>query len=339
MKHYLLPEGGKFYKANMHLHTTVSDGCYTPEDIKKIYMDLGYSILAYTDHEVIVPHTDLTDENFLALTGYEITIWESGSHIDRKVFHLNLIAKEAENNVSSSFRLVDVDQDRQYVTEEMMKYNHPRKYSSECVNEIIESAKKEGFLVSLNHPVWSTQNYTDYADLKGLWATEVYNSASNLGGAIENTQAFEDLVRLHEPVFPLAVDDTHYPFHVGHGWIMVKAHSLDYPTVISALEKGDFYASTGPEIKELYLEEGILHIKTSEAAGIYVTTEKIKRWSAMGTEEEPVTEASFNVSDYVQRTLAGTTNKQAYIRVTVKDFKGEYAYSRAYFLDELAASV
>ena len=37
MKKYLLPEGGKFYKANLHCHTTVSDGKMTPEEIKKYY--------------------------------------------------------------------------------------------------------------------------------------------------------------------------------------------------------------------------------------------------------------------------------------------------------------
>ena len=31
MKHYLLPESGRFYKANLHTHTTCSDGCKTPE--------------------------------------------------------------------------------------------------------------------------------------------------------------------------------------------------------------------------------------------------------------------------------------------------------------------
>ena len=40
MKKYLLPNGNKFYKANLHVHTTVSDGAMTPEEIKKIYMEM-----------------------------------------------------------------------------------------------------------------------------------------------------------------------------------------------------------------------------------------------------------------------------------------------------------
>ena len=53
MKKYLISPELNWYRANMHCHTTVSDGHYSPEDIKKAYKDMGYSIVAYTDHELI----------------------------------------------------------------------------------------------------------------------------------------------------------------------------------------------------------------------------------------------------------------------------------------------
>ena len=34
----------------------------------------GYSIIAYTDHDVMIPHHDLSDEHFLALVGYEMEV-------------------------------------------------------------------------------------------------------------------------------------------------------------------------------------------------------------------------------------------------------------------------
>ena len=74
MRKYLLPKDGNFYKANLHCHTTVSDGKWTPEKVKEEYKKKGYSIVAYTDHNVMVPHGDLTDKDFLALTGFEINI-------------------------------------------------------------------------------------------------------------------------------------------------------------------------------------------------------------------------------------------------------------------------
>lgn len=76
MKKYLLPREGRFYKANLHSHSTVSDGKLTPEEMKEHYKNAGYSILAYTDHDVFVAHPELTDENFLVLHGYEASVDE-----------------------------------------------------------------------------------------------------------------------------------------------------------------------------------------------------------------------------------------------------------------------
>ena len=47
----------------MHIHTTVSDGKATPEEAKEAYKSRGYSIVAYTDHNVMVPHNELADED------------------------------------------------------------------------------------------------------------------------------------------------------------------------------------------------------------------------------------------------------------------------------------
>ena len=68
----LLPKGPSF-KANLHCHSTVSDGKLSPAEVKATYQALGYQIVAYTDHEILVPHKDLSDENFLALHGVEVT--------------------------------------------------------------------------------------------------------------------------------------------------------------------------------------------------------------------------------------------------------------------------
>ena len=65
MRQYLLPKDGHFYKANLHSHTTVSDGTFTAAEMKKIYMEHGYSIIAYTDHEILADHSELSDAHFL----------------------------------------------------------------------------------------------------------------------------------------------------------------------------------------------------------------------------------------------------------------------------------
>ncbi|MFR1477701.1 MAG: PHP domain-containing protein [Hydrogeniiclostridium mannosilyticum] len=73
-KKFLLPEQGQFYKANLHCHSTLSDGRLTLEQLKQAYRGQGYAIVAYTDHNRYAWHPELCDEGFLALAAYEIDI-------------------------------------------------------------------------------------------------------------------------------------------------------------------------------------------------------------------------------------------------------------------------
>lgn len=162
------------YKANLHTHTDISDGHYSPEEVKRRYKEKGYSVVAFTDHEVFVPHNELTDENFLAINGYEVAINENKPALDFqfiKTYHLNLYAERNDITVPPVFNEQNmwIQKSKVYVTEDMKKIAYPFKYSAECVNDIIARAKKAEFLLCFNHPVWSMQNYIDYKDIKGAW--------------------------------------------------------------------------------------------------------------------------------------------------------------------------
>ena len=74
MRTYLLPDGLNWYRANLHCHTIHSDGFWPPERVKDEYRKAGFSVVAYSDHNVLVPHNDLTDENFVALTATELDV-------------------------------------------------------------------------------------------------------------------------------------------------------------------------------------------------------------------------------------------------------------------------
>lgn len=100
MRHYLLPEGGNFYKANLHTHSIYSDGARTVEEIKRDYMAHGYSVVAFTDHDIMLDHSDLNEpEKFLALTSYEV---ETNPEPDGKpwntmpTYHLNFYASRPD---------------------------------------------------------------------------------------------------------------------------------------------------------------------------------------------------------------------------------------------------
>ena len=97
MRRYLLPETGTFYKANLHAHSTVSDGGLTPAELKERYRAKGYSILSLTDHELLVEHSELDEPDFLMLTGMEYAFIEKEDYCSSRTIELNLFAKEQKN--------------------------------------------------------------------------------------------------------------------------------------------------------------------------------------------------------------------------------------------------
>lgn len=339
MKKYLLPQEGKFYKACMHLHTTVSDGQRTPEEVKAAYKAQGYSILAYTDHEVMVPHNELADDEFLPITSYEVSVNQGERPLPFtyiKTYHLNLYAKDKNATVSPVWKKERVwGGFEKWAAPEQFEVDYPDLiYSVDSINKMIKTANENGFLVSYNHPVWSTQDYTDYSGLKGVWGVEVHNTGCNLAGYPEDDQAFNDLLMQGEKVFPLATDDSHSTGDCFGGWIMVKAPALEYDAVMQALEKGDFYASTGPEIKELTIEDGVVHLECSNAREVRLTTER--RYTCCKRDENAlITSVDFDINGYINDCGFENKYRKGFIRLTVVDEKGRKAHTRAFFEDEL----
>ena len=105
---------------------------------------------------------------------------------------------------------------------------------------------------------------------------------------------------------------------------MIKAEKLEYGAIIDALDNGNFYASEGPEIKELYYEDGKVYVKCSEAVEITCTKGIRKMGIVKMKDGKPCTEANFPVAD-----------GEIYFRITVTDANGKHATTNAYFLDEI----
>ena len=165
----LIDERKRQLKANLHCHSVLSDGRLTPEQIKQEYQKRGYSVVAITDHERLVSHHDLTDENFLFLTAYEAYIRTMPFNYKTGVqAHINLYSKTPEN------KMVYYTPDHtKYVPKEersRLKYHEfveRREYSVPFVKEFIEKAHGYGYLTCHNHPNWSMEeeSFADaYAD-------------------------------------------------------------------------------------------------------------------------------------------------------------------------------
>ena len=340
MRKYLLPEKGNFYKVNMHSHSTLSDGLFSPEELKEIYMSKGYSAIAFTEHGWNYDVNYLTDENFVAIRAYEYDVLDpNGTCFElyegpalapdhREMVHLNLYAKTPDNDrvvcvapgriPKKHPELINMDQI-------MGTDNYPEQYSINSFNRVIKTANENGFLVVYNHPHWSLNNFELYSKLKGLHGLEIVNGASHRSSDMDFVpHVYDQMSRAGQRLICVGGDDNHRPHHVGIAWTMVKADKLDYESLIKAIENGDCYASTGPEIKELYVEDGVVTVRCSEAVGVFMTTiGRRKPYKVMDEGGEYITE--------VQLKLAPT---DIYFRITVKDERGNRATSRVYYLDE-----
>ena len=159
MKRWLISENGNFYKACLHLHTDLSDGAYPPAEVKRKYQEKGYSIIAFTDHDIFIPHNDFSDENFLAINSHEIEVSENNVNLTRyqKTYHLNFYAKDRNATMTPVFSesRVHIGNSSKYVTDEMRKTDVYAYYSPRSINEVIRIANENGFFVTYNHPVWS----------------------------------------------------------------------------------------------------------------------------------------------------------------------------------------
>lgn len=325
---------GNLYKANLHTHTDISDGDYSPEEVKRRYKEKGYSVVAFTDHEVFVPHNELTDENFLAINGYEVAINESKSALDFqfiKTYHLNLYAERNDITVPPVFNEQNmwIQKSKAYVTEDMKKIAYPFNYSAECVNDIIARAKKAEFLLCYNHPAWSMQNYTDYKDVKGAWGIEIFNTAADSVNLTDTDVPFSDMLKLGEKPFPIAADDSHKAEHIGGGFCMIDSPALEYGNIISALKNGDFYASEAPLIKEIFIEDGVLTVKTSPCEKIVMIT---NRRYTVGRSGEGITKAEIPLKVFYD--WNGKGEGEDYFRIVVTDKRGKKAYTRAFFKED-----
>lgn len=333
MKKVLLDSEKNYYKANLHCHTTESDGAFTPKMVKELYKANGYSVVAFTDHEHLIDNSHLNDEEFVVLTACEIAIKQFPNlstlkKTDMKVCHLNLISKNPHNVDTPCYNSV---YDHFCNAENKNKIIHTcgeyeRVYSGKGISEIIEIANKNGFLVCYNHPRWSLENARDYLGYEGLWAVEIYNTGCMRGGIYEyDINAYDDFLRDGHKIACVAADDNHNEKDMFGGWVMINSEKLDYESVVEALENHNFYASEGPVIKRLEITDTAA-VLTYEK-GCRATISCQSRRAQVKKAENP------NGENTVEFEIL--PHEDGYVRFEVADEHGNCANTCAYFISDL----
>ncbi len=334
---YLISPHMAQFKANLHCHSTRSDGRLTPSELKNAYRQHGYQILSITDHEAPKDHSAMSETDFLFLTGYEAYIRPDPlCRYDKfsPEIHLNLFAKNPHNETIIGYNpacckyLSDDEQS------DLQKAGptQVREYTTAYINEFIAAARENGYLVSYNHPVWSMESENSILSYNGIFSMEIVNYNSDTINHNEYNGALYDKLLSNEKYwFVHAADDNHnvYPFKHPQcdsfgAFTMICAESLSYDHVIEAMEQGNMYASTGPLFHEISVADNIVSIKCSDVAVITCHIGSKHPDSVQAFDGETVNEACFTIPSNAR-----------YVRISILDRNGKRADTRGYSLAEL----
>ena len=339
MRTYLLPDGLNWYRANLHCHTIHSDGFWPPERVKDEYRKAGFSVVAYSDHNVLVPHNDLTDENFVALTATELDVTaqtvpgdempfmvENGGWRYRPTHHFNLFSKVPDPGpMPFHDNLWAVWHGDAFTGSEEEKKRRAV-WNLENVQHLIDEANRAGFLVQYNHPNWSLAEPQHFLPLRGLWSLEVLNWATEVETGGEFCPYVYDMMlrRMGPSLFCSMGDDNHNRggdlMQSFGGSTMFGAKELTYEAIVQSMVKGEFYCTEGredpPRILALYVEDGVVHVECTPCAHAWIVGDG-RRYADKRV--GPITHAEFPL-----------WKDDRWIRVQIRDARGNNANSHAY---------
>ena len=291
---------GRFWKGNLHTHSTRSDGRKSPQEVCRLYAQAGYDFIALTDHfleQYSYPITDtrpFRSAEFTTILGAEL---HTGAIENGSVWHIVAAGLPTD-------------------------FAPPA--AEESGAQIAARAMQAGAFVGIAHPHWYTLTEADIQALGPAHAVEIYNGvAADANDRPESWYILDILLDRRQRYFAYAADDAHFTpsrHDFRRGWVHVKAEELSPDALLDALKSGAFYSSTGPQIYDIAPGPGKqLTVHCSPAERIFLT--------GVGSASQPawgngLTSAEFDLSEWDSH----------YCRVTVRDRRGGRAWSNPIWL-------
>lgn len=301
-------QDGRWFKGNTHTHTTESDGDTPPEQVARWYKSHGYDFLVLSDHNVFTdPRTlaHLVDSTFLLVPGEELT-----SSFEKRPVHVNGLNLPGLVPARSDSTLVGT------------------------IQANVDAIRGAGGVPHINHPNfrWAF-GYDALRRVRNDKLFEIWNGhphVHNLGGGDEDglEDIWDRLLTDGKRVYGIAVDDAHHfqgefaadRANPGRGWIVVRADSLEAGALMTALEAGAFYASTGVMLRDVRVEPRRLTIDIAPRGDFRFTTEFVGRGGRV------LATTGANPARYEPR------GDEGYVRARVRDSGGGMAWVQPVFL-------
>jgi hypothetical protein len=301
------PSSLHWYKGNTHTHTLNSDGDSTPDDVVRWYREHGYQFLVLTDHNFQTRVDGLNalhgaEEKFLVVKGEEVTSTAGG-----KPVHVNGL--DANRRIGS-------------------QSGAPESTALDVLQRSVDAIRGASGVPHINHPNFGWAVTTeDLRRVRNYKLFEIFNGhpeVNNLGGGgVPGLEEMWDrLLSSGTLVYGIAVDDAHVfkkpgdptVSAPGRGWVVVRAAQLETRALLDAMERGDFYASTGVVLDNLEV--------TSKSMTIKVKPQPSSKYRIqfIGRDGRVVTEAPDASATYA------FTGNEGYVRAKVLESNGRNAW-------------
>ena len=245
---------GRFWRGNLHTHSTRSDGVLDPEEVCRRYRAEGYDFLAITDHFVGhygYPVTDtkpMRTNSFTTILGAEL---HSGAMANGELWHILAVGLPPDFAPSNSPGFVPEN-------------------GQETGPELAARAVASGAFVAIAHPQWSGLTLPDARSITAAHAVEIYNHGCAMGCDRPDGFAIADLLLTEgRDLSMIATDDAHFsePDHFG-GWVMVKSEANEPEALLAALKAGHFYSTQGPDLRDVRIEDDHIVVECSAVASV-----------------------------------------------------------------------
>ncbi len=299
-----------WYKGNTHTHTVNSDGDSTPDEVVRWYRENKYNFLVLSDHNFLTDVSGLNSvfgatEKFLLIPGEEVT-----DKFEKKDIHINgLNLRELVKPTGGAS-------------------------VAETIQNNVNAIRKVAGVPHVNHPNfnWSI-TADDLKRIKNLKLFEIYNghpTVNNIGGGGQPglEAMWDDILSSGLALYGIAVDDAHNfktpedrtKARPGFGWVMVRAEQLTATDILQAMERGDFYASTGVTLRDYQAskKEIVVTIAEQPATSKYVV-------QFIGQSGKTLKEVTTNPATY---TFKGD---EMYVRARVIESNGKMAWTQPVF--------
>lgn len=296
-QHFRYEDVKRYYKGNTHIHTTNSDGQWSPAEAIERYGAAGYDFLAVSDHNVVTRLADRSTRSFCLIDSVEIDR-DDGDFRCRHIVCIGVGEKFPDRTTFA---------------------------------KMLAAAKRDKAVLVLAHPHWSGNNFAQLAR-SGIHGVELFNGVCYYLNHRENgVWAWDEALRTGQDLFGFAADDNHgrppgvKPFDLG--WIMVAADALDRPSILKAIKAGRFYSSTGPQFHAIKFADGKLTVHCTPSKNIWLNgpTWVVKRVNC--PEGQLAEEATFDVAE-----MQAKNPGLPFLRLEIEDGAGKRAWTNKLFV-------